>query len=125
MERRFHSIKNRFIILIALSRKEINMASHIKLDKAGLEGVKGQVVQAKDQYDTAMQTLKTVINNLQDVLEGDAQQAMYNRYKDNEKTFEMFSEEIGRYIQFMDKTIQELPGKDIDTANMIRGMARL
>lgn len=101
------------------------MASHIKLDKAGLEGVKGQVVQAKDQYDTAMQTLKTVINNLQDVLEGDAQQAMYNRYKDNEKTFEMFSEEIGRYIQFMDKTIQELPGKDIDTANMIRGMARL
>ena len=45
---------------------------------------------------------------------------MYERYKDSEKTFAAFSDEIGEYINALQKTLAELPGKDSENAQMIR-----
>lgn len=95
------------------------MASHIKLNQSGLESSKSRVIQAKESYDTAISTLKNVINSLQEVWEGEAQTAMYQRYQEKEKTFQRFSEEIGDYIAGMDKTLKELPGNDAEVAAAI------
>lgn len=101
------------------------MASHVKLDQQGLTASMNRVRTAKEQYDEAMQTIKNVIDDLQTVWEGDAQVSMYNRYYNNKKTFDAFSVEIGEYIENMQKTLNELPGRDLDTATAIRRLGRV
>ena len=101
------------------------MASHVKLDQPGLTAAMKRVENAKSQYDEAMQIIKNVIDDLQQVWIGDAQTSMYNRYYNDKKTFDAFSVEIGEYIEGMRKTLTELPGKDLETAASIRKLTRL
>ena len=101
------------------------MASHVKLDQPGLTAAMKRVETAKAQYDEAMQTIKNVIDDLQSVWEGDSQVSMYNRYYNDKKTFDAFSVEIGEYIEGMQKTLNDLPGKDLDTAASIRRLGRI
>ncbi|MEI3265957.1 MAG: hypothetical protein V8R85_01960 [Frisingicoccus sp.] len=92
----------------------------IRLDKQGMEGVISRTKMAKENYDMAIQSLKRIIEGLNDVWVGEAQRGMYERYKDSEKTFAAFSDEIGEYINALQKTLAELPGKDSENAQMIR-----
>ena len=101
------------------------MGSHVKLDQPGLTAEMKQVERAKDHYDEAMQTIKNVIDDLQTVWEGDSQVSMYNRYYNDKKTFDAFSVEIGEYIEGMQRTLNDLPGKDLDTAASIRRLSRV
>lgn len=101
------------------------MASHVKLDQPGLTAAMDRVVKAKEQYDDAMAVIKSVIDDLETVWKGDSQVSMHNRYYSNKKTFDAFSVEIGEYIDGMKKTLNDLPGSDLDTAASIRKLGRL
>ena len=51
----------------------------IRLDKQGMEGVISQTKMAKENYDMAIQSLKRIIEGLNDVWVGEAQRGMYVR----------------------------------------------
>ena len=51
----------------------------IRLDKQGMEGVISQTKMAKENYDMAIQSLKRIIEGLNDVWVGEAQRGMYER----------------------------------------------
>ena len=101
------------------------MASHVKLDQPGLTAAMDKVKRAKTEYDEAMAVIKSVIDSLEEVWQGDSQVSMHNRYYENKQTFDAFSVEIGEYIDGMQRTLRDLPGSDLDTAASIRKLGRI
>lgn len=98
------------------------MASRIQLDQQGMNTTITRVRQVKEEYDTAIATLESIINSLDSVWVGDSQRAMKARYEEKKATFRLFSQEIGEYISGMEKTLQVLPGTDKDVAGVINRM---
>lgn len=94
----------------------------IKLTQEGLSDAMNQTKRAKEEYDSAIRTLASIINSLDGVWTGASQAAMKNRYDEKKAAFTAFSEEIGEYISGMNKVLQELPGTDADIARMIDSM---
>ena len=72
-------------------------SSHIKVSQQGLTSAITRILQAKEEYDHAIQVMETTIRSLDSVWAGDSQLAMKEKFESKRTTFKLFSEEIEQY----------------------------
>lgn len=66
------------------------------------------------QHQEAMQKMRTLITNLNEVWKGDAQTAFLNKYESMQSTFTNFAEMLEDYAKLMDSAAQQM--QDLDTS---------
>lgn len=66
----------------------------------------------KEEHDTAMQNMKTLINGLNEIWKGDAQTAFITKYESMQSTFTNFSEMLEGYAKLMDTAATKLQETD-------------
>ena len=66
----------------------------------------------KSSHDEAMTKMKTLINGLNEVWKGEAQDAYVAKYESMQSTFTSFSEMIEGYAKLMDTAAQKLQETD-------------
>ena len=71
----------------------------------------------KAQHDEAMNKMRTLMTNLNEVFKGDAQTALLNKYESMQSTFTNFSQMLEDYAKLMDNAAQTLGDTDAQLAN--------
>ena len=72
----------------------------------------GDVRKRRGDHDTTIQQLTTLVNGLNDVWRGTAQDAFVERFRSMEPTFRNFSEMLEGYAKLMDTAARELEQTD-------------
>lgn len=78
-----------------------------------LRGKASELRGYKAEHDEAMNKMKTLMQNLNEVWKGDSQDAILAKYEGMQGTFVQFSEMIEEYAKLMDTAAQRL--QDTDT----------
>lgn len=92
----------------------------IKLDKQGMESVISQTKTAQENYNTAISSLKRIIEGLNQVWTGKAQEAMYHSFKDSEKTFQNVAQKLEEYLEAMKTVSNEMSNTDEELVKSIQ-----
>ncbi len=85
-----------------------------------LRGQANQVRQIRDEHEAAMQKLTSLVNNLNAIWKGEAQDAFVAQYQSMQPTFRQFSELLAEYAQKMDNTANILEETDRSIASQLR-----
>ena len=72
----------------------------------------GDVRTRRAEHDSNMQQLRTLVNGLNDVWRGTAQDAFVQRFNEMQPTFTNFSEMLEGYAKLMDTAARELEQTD-------------
>jgi WXG100 family type VII secretion target len=72
----------------------------------------GDVRKCRGEHDSNVQRLTQIINGLNEVWRGGAQDAFVERFRSMEPQFRSFSEMLEGYATLMDKAAQELQSTD-------------
>lgn len=73
----------------------------------------------KSEHEQAMNKMRTLITNLNEVWKGDAQTAFLNKYESMQSTFTNFAEMLEDYAKLMDNAAQKMQELDSGLASQI------
>lgn len=79
-----------------------------------LKGRAGDVRKHRSEHDATIQKLDAIVNGLNEVWKGDAQNAFVQKYQSMSQTFKNFSEMLEGYAKLMDTAAQQLQETDIN-----------
>ena len=71
----------------------------------------------KDQHDEAMSQIRTLVNGLNEVWKGDAQDAFLAKFESMQGTFQQFSELLEGYAKLMNTAAASLEEADVSLAS--------
>lgn len=71
------------------------------------------------QHSEAMQKMRTLVTNLNEIWKGDAQTAFLNKYESMQPTFANFAEMLEDYAKLMDVAAQQMQELDASLASQM------
>ena len=86
--------------------------SLIKVTPDMLRARAGDVRKNRGEHEATIQRISTIVNGLNDVWQGEAQNAFVERYRSMEQTFKQFSEMLEGYATLMDSAANQLQETD-------------
>jgi len=87
--------------------------SLIKVTPDMLRARAGDVRKNRGEHEATIQRISTIVNGLNDVWQGEAQNAFVERYRSMEQTFKQFSEMLEGYATLMDTAATQLQETDV------------
>ena len=80
----------------------------IKITPETLESQAKQLRSYKDQHESTYGQIKTLVNNLVNDWQGEAQSAFQNSFTQKDTVFKQFAQEMENFAQFMDRAAQTM-----------------
>ena len=82
-----------------------------------LKGKASELRGYKAEHDEAMNKMKTLMTNLNEVWKGDAQDALLAKYESMQNTFTQFAEMLDDYAKLMDTSAEKMAELDASLAS--------
>lgn len=82
-----------------------------------LKGKASELRTYKGQHEEAMQKMRTLMTNLNEVWKGDAQTALLSKYEGMQSTFTNFAQMLEDYARLMDTAADKLAETDSSLAS--------
>lgn len=96
-------------------------SSLIQVSPELLEGKSNELRGYKSEHDEAMNKMRTLVTNLNEIWKGSAQDAFLAKYESMQGTFTQFSEMLENYAKLMDSTAKTLRDADNAAGSTING----
>ncbi len=93
------------------------MAQYIEMTPDQVRGEANRLLQLKEQHDTQMQRMASIINSTSEVWKGGSQQSYIDKFNEMQKDFQRFSEMLDKFSQLIRSSADEIEQANIESAN--------